>query len=201
MKMVRYAKIGSIISGIILIICGLFLTIFPSFSIIAISRVIGALIILSGIVKIIGYFSNDLYSLAFQFGLALGIFSIILGTVLIIYPKWLASVLPIIIGLVILINSLFTFQTSMDSKKFGLDYWWVSLILSILTSVLGITIIFNPFSSAAVMMAIIGITTMFFGAEKVFVSLYTVVVKKKNKEKEKYIDVTEYNFEEKRDQN
>ena len=89
----------------------------------------------------------------------------------------------------------------MDSKKFGLDYWWVSLILSILTSVLGITIIFNPFSSAAVMMAIIGITTMFFGAEKVFVSLYTVVVKKKNKEQEKYIDVTEYNFEEKRDQN
>lgn len=201
MKMVRYAKTGSIISGIILIICGLFLTIFPSFSIIVISRVIGAMIILSGIVKIIGYFSNDLYSLAFQFGLALGIFSIILGTVLIIYPKWMASVLPIIIGLVILINSLFTFQTSMDSKKFGLDYWWVSLILSILTSILGITIIFNPFSSAAVMMAIIGITTMFFGAEKVFVSLYTVVVKKKNKEKEKYIDVTEYNFEEKRDQN
>ena len=51
------------------------------------------------------------------------------------------------------------------------------------------------------MMAIIGITIMFFGAEKIFISLYTVVVKKKNNVKETYIDVSEYTFKEKRDQN
>ncbi|MBQ7596317.1 MAG: DUF308 domain-containing protein [Clostridia bacterium] len=194
MNMVRYAKTGSILSGITFIACGLFISFFPSASILTVCYAVGAVIIISGIVKIVGYFSKDLYSLAFQFDLALGIFSILLGAALILRPKLLVSVFPVIIGLILLVNSLFTFQTSMDSKRFGLDYWWVSLIISIITSVLGILIIVNPFSSAKVIMTLIGIMTFFAGAEKIFLSLYTVVISKQKAKKESYIDVTDYEY-------
>lgn len=199
MKMVRYAKTGNIMSGIAFIVCGLVLALFPSFSLIIISRVIGAVIIINGIVRVIGYFSKDLYSLAFQFDLALGILSVIIGSVFMLHPRWLASVFPIILGVIILVNSLFSFQTSVDSKRFGLKYWWVLQILSFISSCLGIVILLIPFESAKVIMVLIGATIIFTGAQKIFVSLYTVVVSNKNSKKADYIDVEDYTFKEKGD--
>lgn len=42
-------------------------------------RVIGAVSLFYGVSKILGYFSHDLYNLAFQFDLALGVFTLIFG--------------------------------------------------------------------------------------------------------------------------
>ena len=194
MKLVRYAKTGSIISGISFVLCGLFISIFPTVSLFTICYAIGTIIIISGIIKIIGYFSNDLYSLAFQFDLALGIFSIVLGSVMIIRPGLVVSFFPAVIGITLLINSLFTFQISMDSKKFGLDYWWITLILSIITSLLGITIIINPFTSAKVIIAFVGVTIIIAGAEKIFTSIYTIVISKKKNDKSNLIECEKYEF-------
>lgn len=193
MKLVKCAKTGNIISGAAFFILGIILMIFPESSIMVLCRAAGAVILTSGIVRLAGYFSKDLYYLAFQFDFALGIFSILFGAVLIFRPSWLVSTVQMFMGIFILINGLFALQTSMDSKKFGMKYWWVLLLFSVFSSVLGFGIIINPFRSAASLVEITGITLLLVGGEKIFVSIYTIVTKKVNKDiKNAPVDLSDY---------
>ena len=188
MKLIRCAKAGYIVSAVAFMALGLILTIWPEMSMITISYAAGAIVLASGIVRIVGYFSKDLYSLAFQFDLALGIFTVLIGIVFLLHPQWLISAIPFFVGIFVLVNGLFTFQTSLDSKRFGMKYWWVMLIFSVLSSALGIVLIIDPFTGAGVLTILVGVTMMCTGVEKRFLALYTIVIKKKNKHGSDYIE-------------
>lgn len=193
MKLVRCAKAGNIVSGAAFFILGTVLLLFTKFSLVFFSRAAGLIMLASGIIRIIGYFSNDLYSLAFQFDFALGIFSVLFGAVLFFRPTLLISTIQLFMGAFVLINGLFALQTAMDSKKFGMKYWWILLALSVLPSLFGLALIISPFRSAAIITRVIGLTLLLVGAEKIFISVYTVVTKKVSEEKKKdYIDFSDF---------
>ena len=188
MKLIRCAKAGYIVSAVAFMALGLILTIWPEMSMITISYATGAIVLASGIVRIVGYFSKDLYSLAFQFDLALGIFTVLIGIVFLLHPQWLISAIPFFVGIFVLVNGLFTFQTSLDSKRFGMKYWWVMLIFSVLSSALGIVLIIDPFTGAGVLTILVGVTMRWTGVEKLFLALYTIFIKKKNNHGSDYIE-------------
>ena len=122
LKQIKIACIGYILISIVFYITG-FLCILNPAVIYTYSRILAEIILIAyGIIKIIGYFSKDLYCLAFQYDFAGGLFLIILG-------------------ILILIDSLLSIQTALDSKRFGLSSWKYILILSILAGTLGVSII------------------------------------------------------------
>jgi len=67
----RTAKIGYIAVSALLCILGIMLIVIPSFSINLLGNICGILMLLFGAVKLTGYFSKDLYRLAFQYDLPL----------------------------------------------------------------------------------------------------------------------------------
>ena len=73
-----------------------------------------------GAVKLMGYFSRDLYRLAFQFDLAYGILLIVLGLIVLVRPVQLVSFFCLVLGICILADGLFKIQAASDSKRFGL---------------------------------------------------------------------------------
>ena len=75
MKLIRYAKAGYILTAAALVVLGVILAVWPEMSMLIIGYAVGAILLVCGIVRILGYFSKDLFSLAFQFDLALGIFT------------------------------------------------------------------------------------------------------------------------------
>ena len=75
-KRIWAAKVGYIIVSILIGVLGIVLIATPNFSVSLLCRLGGGILILFGIVKIIGYCSNDLYRLAFQYDLAIGICSL-----------------------------------------------------------------------------------------------------------------------------
>lgn len=107
------------------------------------SRILaGILLIVYGIIKIIGYFSKDLYCLAFQHDLAGGILLIVLGIAsLCIGTRFKESSLLAVLGILVLLDSLLSIQTALDSKKFGLSSWKYILVFSILAGTFGVLVI------------------------------------------------------------
>ena len=75
---VTVAKTGYIIMSFLLSLLGIIFIAKPESSALFIGIAIGALMIIFGAVKIIGYLSKDLYRLAFQFDLCFGILFILL---------------------------------------------------------------------------------------------------------------------------
>lgn len=102
----------------------------------------GTILIAYGIIKIIGYFSKDLYCLAFQYDFACGIFLIVLGiTTLCISSRFKDSSLLAALGILILLDSLLSIQTALDSKKFGLSSWKYILLFSMITGTFGVLVV------------------------------------------------------------
>ena len=85
-NLMRTAKIGYIVMSIIFIIVGLLFVIHPVDSLMVIEKILGVSMLLFGVIKIIGYFSKDLFRLAFQYVLEFGIILMVLGLVMLIKP-------------------------------------------------------------------------------------------------------------------
>lgn len=168
---------------------GLMLAGFPEFSMVAVCYIIGIMLIVLGAVKICAYFSQDKYNIAFQFDLALGILSVIIGICTIIHHNWIINLLPIIIGIMIIADSLFTLQASIDAKRFGLPRWYLLLIFSALSVALGLILVFKSFKSAVVITILYGFGCFFIGFEKLVSIIYTTQRIKNNSKHIDTIDV------------
>ncbi|MGN0153863.1 MAG: DUF308 domain-containing protein [Lachnospiraceae bacterium] len=150
MKQVRVARNGYILLSIIFYIIGIVYMVVPSISPTMLCIIGGVILIIYGIVKILGYFSDDRYCLAFQYDLACGLLLIALGIIILACNLRIYQHLSSGLGLLILLDALLKIQISKDAQKFGLKTWKRILICSIIAGVLGVLIIVNPFSSIRV---------------------------------------------------
>ncbi len=189
MKYLKNIKGVYICTCILFMLVGLMLAGFPEFSMIAVCYIIGIMLIVLGAVKICAYFSQDKYNIAFQFDLALGILSVIIGICTIIHHNWIINLLPIIIGIMIIADSLFTLQASIDAKRFGLSRWYLLLVFSVLSVVLGLVLVFKSFKSAVVITILYGFGCFFIGFEKLVSIIYTTQRIKNNSKHIDTIDV------------
>lgn len=156
----KAAKIGYIVISVLLCMLGVLLIAVPDFSISVFGIVCGIILIAFGIVRLIGYFSKDLYRLAFQYDLAFGILIIALGLIMLLRPDGLMHFICITLGFSFLADGLFKIQISIDAKKFGIYKWWLILVPAILTGIFGAMLIIYPVDGSRVLTVVIGIAML-----------------------------------------
>ena len=139
-------------------------------------RIIGVISLVYGMSKMLGYFSRDLYNLAFQFDLALGLFTIIFGFILLLRSAKVVTFMPVIIGVFVLVDGVFKLQTAVDANRFGLSSWWLILLGSLMCAVLGLLLIVDPFGGSNVLMTFVGISLTIDGLQNLFNAFYTVKI-------------------------
>lgn len=174
MKLFRVEKAAYCILSVIASVIGVYLMINPNHSFSAICHLVGAVLIIYGIIKLLGYFTDDMYNLAFQFDLAMGIFSCVLGFMLLFHSEYIMKLLPTFVGVLILIDGVFKIQTSIDAKRFGLTKWWLILVFAIIAVAAGIILVIRPISATLFVMRLIGLNLLIDGGMNLIVVLYTV---------------------------
>lgn len=172
----RTAKIGYIIISVLLCVLGIVLIAVPEFSILSVGAVCGAILIVFGIVRLVGYFSRDLYRLAFQYDLAFGIMMIALGTIMLLHPVSLMSFICIALGLSFFADGLFKFQIAIDSKHFGIREWWLILAVAIITVIFGGVLVARPVESSRILTVLTGITMLCEGILNIITMITTVKI-------------------------
>ena len=167
----RIAKIGYIVMSVMFCIAGALFIALPDISITMIGISMGIAMIVFGIAKLVGYFSRDLFRLAFQFDLELGILLLVLGLIVLIRPDDLMTFICIALGISILTDGLFKVQIALDSKRFGIKSWWVILALAVVTGTIGVFLIFRSAKSAQFLTVLLGVSILAEG----ILNLYTVI--------------------------
>ena len=170
------AKTGYIILSFVLCLFGIFLICRPDVSTAVIGSFAGILLIVFGIFKLIGYFSKDLYRLAFQFDLAFGILMLVLGIVILTKPENLLHFLCIVTGLYVTADGLMKLQTAHDAHRFGIGKWWAILAAAILTCILGVALLLRPGASTALIMRLFGCVVLAEGILNLLTVLMTVKI-------------------------
>lgn len=153
---------SSIISSIALIAFGILLILQSEATIITISYVIGGLLIALGVIAGISFFKNIKDRSKNDLDIVYGIVCIILGVLVIQNPEAIASIIPFVLGLVIIINSATKLQYSFELYKEKNKLWLSTLVLSVVMIVCGVVLIFNPFKGAVLLTRIVGIFILIY---------------------------------------
>lgn len=175
----RFAKIGYIVLSLLICILGVTLMAVPDFSVRLLCWLGGILIIAFGCIRIVGYFSKDLYRLAFQYDLAFGILMIVMGFILILRTDAMVHILCVLLGLATLADALLKVQISIDARRFGISKWWMILAAAIFTGVVGALLLFRPNAGAEVIMTLLGLSFLGEGILNLVTVLCAVQILKK----------------------
>lgn len=186
---IRAAKICYIAVSAVLCVLGLLMILKPAFSMTFIGIFCGILMIVFGAVKLAGFFSRDLYRLAFQYDLVSGILLMVLGAILLVRPAGFMNFAGVAIGIFVLGDGLFKLQTAFDAKQFGIRRWWAILIPAVLCVVFGAVLVFVPYGGKA-LTVVMGIDLFFEGVLNIC-TVITAVKISKNQKRDDYFE-TDY---------
>ena len=180
--LVRATKIISITLSAMLFMMGIVLIFWSERLGEVLSPLLAVMAILFGGGRILGYFSNDLYRIAFQHDFAVGTFVIIFGVLLLVDPAGSVPYMPSAVLLYVLLDGLFRIQIAMDAYKFGMPYWYVLLICGVLLA--GGSLVVHFYEDSIHRFLMMGVFLIAEAAVSVFVTTYTVRVRSRRKRRE-----------------
>lgn len=181
---------SSICASIILMILGLLLIFQSEVTITTISYIIGAALIALGVLALIRFIKSakNITEMNFNLDIIYGLVTVILGIVIITNPKAIASILPIVLGIAIVINSASKLQYAFILKNDNNDMWKTTMIIAIVSAICGVVLLFNPFAGAVLIMKIVGIFIVVYSVLDI---VSTVIIKKNVDEFKTVIDSVE----------
>lgn len=179
---------SSIWSSIALAILGVLLFLYSELTIVSISYLIGGVLIGIGVISLLKFISGNKEKKN-EMDIVYGIITIVLGIIVITNPKAIASIIPFILGIIMVISSSTKILYSFDLKKSNSNLWISTLIVAILTLVCGVLLIFNPFAGADFFVKAIGIILFIYAVLDIVsgIRIYKIV-KGSSKDKKKIED-------------
>ena len=187
----RVAKVGYIVLSVAMGSLGAVFIVRPETSAVALGRLCGGLMILLGVIKLVGFFSKDLYRLAFQFDLAIGLFLAIIGVLTLIVGSKDPLGTVRLFGIYIFIDGLLKLQTAIDAKKFGIARWLVILLTAILMVGVGIVGLLASYLEQISQLIVLDVSLMLDGLVNIWITAYTVRIRAKKKNLEERFGLKE----------
>lgn len=104
-----------------------------------------------------------------------GIVTIILGGLIIKNPGAIGSLLPIVLGIAIIVSSANKIQYAFSLKNGDNDLWKTTMVISVVGTICGVVLLFNPFAGAVLIMRIVGIFIIIYA---ILDAVSTFIIKK-----------------------
>lgn len=168
-KILRKMKANAVVSSLLCVLLGMVLVIWPGMSIQIVCAAIGVVLILTGIMKIIEYFTVKDGSLYEQTNLIMGIIFTVVGVWIAVKPDKVLAIIPIIVGIVIVLHGVRNLQQAVNLCKDQYDKWWIALILGLLTAGFGVLLICKPFAALDTVVMLIGIFLIYDGLSNIWI--------------------------------
>ena len=148
------ASVGAIV---FYAVCGLLLVLLPTEALSIANYAIAALFGAVGVFNIFRYIKSRGVIGTFGFTLALGLVLLCFSVLMFCYPTFLATILPKIWGISLLIGGFGKIQASADLQRIQERRWWIMLIGAAFSFVLGVMCLANPIYIAETIFVFIGI--------------------------------------------
>lgn len=194
-NIVKGAKITNVISACITALSGITLILLPEMDqMLTAQRILlSALLAVVGCTKLLGYFCNDLYRLAFQFDFAIGIFCEILALLIGFAPTRSVPMFPTLLAVYIVLDALLKIQISADARGFGMSCWIGMIVSSVFLFLVGILAVGAIYWQLLPETVAVGIALTVDGLENVWITAYTVRVRARKKHLSEHFGLEDQN--------
>lgn len=167
--LLKKIKTNVVVSSALCVILGLVLVFRPGLSMRIVCTAVGVVLIVSGIMRMIAYFTARDGSLYSQANLIFGIVLAVVGVWIVMKPDKVMAIIPIIVGIVIAIHGLHNLQQAAELWRDKYDRWWVALILGVLTVGFGVLLVYRPFAAIDTVVMMIGFFLIYDGLSNVWI--------------------------------
>lgn len=168
-SILKKIKTNVVVSALFCIVLGVVLVIWPGTSAQILCMAIGAVLMISGLTRLVNYISGRDGSLFSQMNLIMGIIITGIGLWILLQPKTIGIMIPILVGIIFLIHGINDLQQAVNLCKSQYDKWWVILLLGLVTIGFGILLIWNPFEAVETLFMVIGFFLIYDGASDIWI--------------------------------
>lgn len=172
--MLKQVKWSSALGSVLVIAVGILMIWKPeSFADIA-KYVIGVGFMVFGLINIGAYFLLDVRDTLYRNDFVSGLMALMVGIALIMSKDLVSSLIPIILGLIIMTSGFAKLQRAIIAKRIGYTNVWIYVILALVSIVIGAAVIFflNGNVITRVLFIVIGSGLIYCGASDLFANFF-----------------------------
>lgn len=175
--MFRHLKASMFVMQLVYLALGLALVFAPDMSARVLCYACGAALAVVGLLAVWRFAAARQERLLFAwFSLVYGVLFTVLGIFLLVQPDTVLTVLPAVFGVFVLLDSLGRIQNALELRRAGLVRWWGMLFFALLSVVLGVLILINPFAALTTTVRVIGAVLLIESVLGLACALYTSLV-------------------------
>ncbi len=160
---IRNMKVSYLLAAILYVALGLVLLVWPTLTKDIICLIFGLLLVAYGLITIISFLVHDSRLGAFRFELVLGVVATAAGILFLVRPEFVTAIIPVVLGVYIIIDSLLNLKRALDLREMLYERWWVVVLLSAVSAVLGVLIVLRPGLTADALIMLIGAVFIYTG--------------------------------------
>lgn len=172
MDKIKAFKWENILTAILYVVLGILLVIFPVSIVKTLCYTIATVVIVIGLIRIISFFMKREQEGFMRTGVVSGAIFVLLGLFIAINSRVIISMIPFIIGIFVFISGFSKLQYTFCLKKYVNEKNNGMLILAVVTIIVGLLLIFNPFRAAKWMIRVVGICIALTGASDLISGIY-----------------------------
>lgn len=162
-KFLKKSGWTDIVISLIFVIFGIMLISRPEAIVSIISIVLGGIFIVMGILKVIDYYSNGKQD---SYLIAISVVMILVGIIIMFCADIILSVFRILIAIWIIYSGIMNLQTAIVWKDYKSRLWLITLLLAIVTIIVGVYILANT----GAILQTIGIAILVYGIANIIES-------------------------------
>ncbi len=150
------------------IVLGLALALWPDHSVSLMCMLLGGALLVFGALYIIGWFAGRRGEGSPVVVLIPGVVLAGLGIWLMVSAETVITLVQYVFGAVLVFHGVLDLQAAVSLARYGYQNWWLDLVLAILTVLLGILILLNPFGTFAALVVLIGLSLVYDGVSDLY---------------------------------
>ncbi|MDO4648366.1 MAG: DUF308 domain-containing protein [Eubacteriales bacterium] len=172
---------GELFSSVIFIILGILMCVFPAEMIRVITKVIfGIVLMVTGCFHLYSYLKESKETTVLD--MFTGVIVLLLGIFFFRYPQVVVKMLSGLLGAMLVVDCVWVFRAAKRLRKLEVELWKTYLFASLLFLILGLGLMWNPFSKVVQMVVVAGILFVVNGvADIVFYVYYHKMLKAQQK--------------------
>ena len=177
---IRSTRLNITFGAVLVILMGIIFVVRPDAVINTIAQLIGFVLALIGVSQVIGKLFSNVNKSS---GMLVGALIAVVGFWILIHPYRAASIIPIMIGVVLVAHGIQNMSLAFVSKGYGMSRWMIMLIGGILNILSGVLCIAYAFGMVALGVRLLGFMLIYDGISSM------LTVGRVNRYERDYIDI------------
>lgn len=189
-KLLKQMKWDAIITSVLYIALGIIVLVAPDTMVKTLGYMIGILLILAGAVSMICYLLREAHQNYYRNDFGYGLVGIAVGILVLYKVEWIISLVPVILGILVLVSGCGKLQDVIDMKRMEYGSWVLMLFLAAANVIFGVVLIANPFETVLLLFRLVGVGLIFSGITDCVVTVYAADKIMKYYDELRAVDIT-----------